>query len=41
MVTQIFLNLFVAIIVTSFMGQSEAFKLPVKPNDYDLFVEEW
>jgi hypothetical protein len=41
MVTQIFLNLFVAIIVDSFMGQSENFKLPVKPGDFKVFISEW
>ena len=35
------MNLFVAIIVESFIGRSEAFKLPVQPGDFDLFEEEW
>jgi len=40
-VSQIFLNLFVAIIIDSFMGQSDAFSLPVTQNDIDEFLEVW
>jgi hypothetical protein len=37
----IFLNLFIAILVDSFVGTNETFKLPVKQNDFDHFVTLW
>jgi hypothetical protein len=37
----IFLNLFIAILVDSFVGTSESFKLPVKQNDFDHFITLW
>jgi hypothetical protein len=40
-VSQIFLNLFIAIIIDSFLGQSDAFSLPVNQNDIDEFCEAW
>lgn len=40
-VSQIFLNLFIAIIIDSFMGQTDAFSLPVNQNDIDEFIEKW
>ena len=40
-VSQIFLNLFIAIIIDSFLGQSDAFALPVNQNDIDEFCETW
>lgn len=39
--SQIFLNLFIAIIIDSFMGQADAFALPVNQNDIDEFIEVW
>ena len=41
LVSQIFLNLFIAIIIDSFLGQSDAFALPVNQNDIDEFVDTW
>ena len=40
-VAQIFLNLFIAIVVDTFIGQTAAFSLPIKQNDIDTFVEQW
>lgn len=40
-VSQIFLNLFIAIIIDSFLNQSDAFSLPVTQNDIDEFIEVW
>lgn len=40
-VSQIFLNLFIAIIIDSFLGQSDAFSLPVTQIDIDEFREVW
>lgn len=40
-VTQIFLNLFIAVIIDSFISQTEASELPVEQNDIDIFVEIW
>jgi len=37
----IFLNLFIAILVDSFIGVSDAFKLPVKQLDFDYFITVW
>lgn len=39
--SQIFLNLFIAIIIDSFLGQTDAFSLPVNQNDIDEFIEIW
>jgi hypothetical protein len=41
LVGQIFLNLFIAIIIDSFLGQSDAFSLPVTSMDIDEFREIW
>lgn len=40
-VSLIFLNLFIAIVVDTFIGQAAAFSLPIKQNDIDEFVEIW
>lgn len=40
-VSLIFLNLFIAIVVDTFIGQSAAFRLPILQNDIDQFVEIW
>jgi len=40
-VSQIFLNLFIAIVVDTFIGQANAFNLPVKQLDIDTFVQLW
>lgn len=40
-VSQIFLNLFIAIIIDSFLNQADAFALPVNQNDIDEFIEVW
>lgn len=40
-VSLIFLNLFIAIVVDTFIGQSTAFKLPIRQNDIDSFIELW
>lgn len=41
MVGQIFLNLFIAIIVDTFIAQTAAFTLPVKKLDVEIFVTCW
>lgn len=40
-VCQIFLNLFIAIIIDSFLGQSQAYSMPVNQADVDDFIEVW
>ena len=40
-VCQIFLNLFIAVIIDSFLGQSQAFNMPVNSADIDDFIECW
>jgi len=40
-VSLIFLNLFIAIVVDTFIGQAAAFSLPIKQNDIDEFIEIW
>lgn len=40
-VSQIFLNLFVAIVIDSFAAQAKAFDLPIQPVDFENFVEVW
>ena len=40
-VIQMFLNLFIAVIIDSYLNQSEAFSLPVNQNDVDEFVDAW
>lgn len=40
-VSQVFLNIFIAIIIDSFAGQSAAFDLPVLEADIEAFVEIW
>ena len=40
-VSQVFLNIFIAIIIDSFAGQADAFNLPVNQNAIDQFVEIW
>jgi hypothetical protein len=37
-VAYIFLNLFIAIVVDTYLGMSDAFSLPVKPCDIEIFV---
>lgn len=37
-VSQIFLNLFIAIIIDSFMSQSNAYNMPVSQQDIDDFI---
>ena len=41
MITQIFLNLFIAIIIDAFMGVSESFELPVSQMALEEFAEIW
>jgi hypothetical protein len=41
MVAYIFLNLFIAIVVDTYLAMSDAFNLPVKQCDVDMFVELW
>lgn len=41
MITQIFLNLFIAIIVDAFMGVSEKFQLPVTQEALIEFSDFW
>ena len=40
-VSQVFLNIFIAIIIDSFAGQADAFSLPVKQAEIEQFVEIW
>ena len=40
-VSQIFLNLFIAIIIDSFIIQSEAMNMPINPNDIDAYSTCW
>lgn len=40
-VSQIFLNLFIAIIIDSFMNQSNAYNMPINQQDIDDFIECW
>lgn len=40
-VSQIFLNLFIAIIIDSFMSQSNAYDMPVNQGDIDDFIDCW
>ena len=40
-VTQIFLNLFIAIVINSFLNQNEEAKLPVTTDEINVFIEEW
>ena len=40
-VSQVFLNIFIAIIIDSFAGQAEGFNLPVIQTDIDDFVTIW
>ena len=40
-VSQVFLNIFIAIIIDSFAGQADAFNLPVNQNSIDDFVDIW
>jgi hypothetical protein len=41
MVAYIFLNLFIAIVVDTYLGMSNAFNLPIKPCDVEIFVLLW
>lgn len=41
LVCQIFLNLFIAIIVDSFVAQTQASELPIESSDVETFVEIW
>jgi hypothetical protein len=40
-VSQIFLNLFIAIVVDTFAGQAKAHEMPVKQRDVDIFINCW
>lgn len=40
-VAYVFLNLFIAIVVDTFIAQSNAFHLPVKQLDIDTFIQLW
>lgn len=40
-ICQIFLNLFIAIIVDSFVAQTQASEFLVKSDDIEIFVEAW
>ena len=40
-VSQVFLNIFIAIILDSFGGQTDALNLPVQKNDVEDFVAVW
>jgi len=40
-VSQVFLNLFIAIVVDTFIGRSKQHKLPVSQLDIDTFVDIW
>ena len=40
-VCQIFLNLFIAVIIDAFLGQSEALGQPVNQSDINEFIEAW
>lgn len=40
-VSQIFLNLFIAIVIDAYSGQSQMASLPVRQIDLDLFCEVW
>ena len=41
LVFQIFVNLFVAIIIDTFLGQTDHFKLPVQKYSIQQFVQIW
>ena len=41
MVNQVFLNIFVAIIVDAFTSQTKALDCPVQPIDVETFAEAW
>ena len=41
LVTQIFINLFIAIIIDAFLEQTDHFKLPIKKYFIQDFVEVW
>jgi hypothetical protein len=41
MVAYIFLNLFIAIVVDTYIGMANAFSLPIKPLDIAIFVDLW
>lgn len=40
-INMIFLNLFVAVIVESFISQQQAIDLPVQNYDLDIFINCW
>jgi hypothetical protein len=40
-INQIFLNLFIAIIVESFVSQTQSLDLPIQYIDVEIFVESW
>jgi len=40
-VSQVFLNLFIAIVVDTFIAMKNAFDLPIKQMDIDMFIELW
>ena len=41
LVSQIFVNLFIAIIIDAFLGQSNQFNLPIEPYSLYEFVNIW
>lgn len=41
LVSQIFVNLFIAIIIDAFLGQSDQFKLPIQPYSLYDYVNVW
>jgi len=40
-VGQVFLNLFIAIVVDTFIEMKQAHDLPIQQRDVDIFVEMW
>ena len=40
-VSQVFLNLFIAIVVDTFIAMKNAFDLPIKQMDINMFIELW
>jgi len=41
LISQIFLNLFIAIVIDAYSGQAQVASLPVSQRDIDTFVEAW
>jgi hypothetical protein len=40
-ITQLFINLIIAILVDSFIGQTQSSQLPVSRDDIDVFISVW